>query len=121
MKPGTRGAGGAGDASRLGCRVSAIVTIGSRESFGIPRASSEKGFIILTAALESVFRQAMTLPTIAPIREEDLPGFCSFLSEHLSRDRSPEEWAKAFRQNWCPGKPNNGFLLRADGRIVGGI
>src|ERR1043166_807240 len=93
----------------------------SRESFGIPRASSEKGFIILTAALQSVFRQAMTLPTIPPIREEDLPGFCGFLSEHLRRYRSPEEWAKAFRQNWCPGKPNNGFLLRADGRIVGGI
>ena len=63
----------------------------------------------------------MTLPTIAPIRDEDLPGFCGFLSEHLSRDRSPEEWVKAFRQNWCPGKPNNGFLLRADSRIVGGI
>jgi hypothetical protein len=63
----------------------------------------------------------MSLPTVEPIRDEDLPGFCSFLFENLSRERSPEEWGKAFRQDWCPGKPNNGFLIRHDGRIVGGI
>jgi len=63
----------------------------------------------------------MSLPTIAPIRDEDLPEFCRFLCEHLSRQRSPEAWAKAFTQNWCETKPNNGFLLRHEGRIVGGI
>jgi hypothetical protein len=59
--------------------------------------------------------------TIAPIRDDDLPEFCRFLFEHLSRDRSPDAWAKAFTQNWCPDKPNNGFLLRHEQRIVGGI
>ncbi len=63
----------------------------------------------------------MSLPTVEPIRDQDLPGFCGFLSENLSRERSPEEWAKAFRQDWYRSKPNNGFLIRHDGRIVGGI
>jgi hypothetical protein len=62
----------------------------------------------------------MSLPTVDD-RDEDLPGFCRFLSENLSRERSPEEWAKAFRQDWYRSKPNNGFLIRHDGRIVGGI
>jgi len=63
----------------------------------------------------------MTLPTVEPIRDEDLPRFCTFLSEHLSRDRSAAEWTKAFTQSWYPGKPNNGFLIRHEGHIVGGI
>ena len=63
----------------------------------------------------------MSLPTVEPIRNEDLPGFCTFLSVNLSRERSPEEWAKAFTQSWYPSKPNNGFLIRHEGRIVGGI
>lgn len=63
----------------------------------------------------------MSLPILEPIRDEDLPEFCRFLSENLSRERSAEAWAKAFTQNWCPGKPNHGFLIRHEGRIVGGI
>jgi hypothetical protein len=63
----------------------------------------------------------MSLPTLEPIRDEDLPAFCAFLSEHLSRERSAEAWAAAFLQDWCPGKPNNGFMIRHEGRIVGGI
>src|SRR3984893_15859979 len=63
----------------------------------------------------------MILPTLEPIRDEDLPEFCRFLRETLSRERSAEEWAKAFAQNWCPSKPNNGFAIRHEGRIVGGI
>jgi len=63
----------------------------------------------------------MILPTLEPIRDEDLPEFCRFLRENLSRERSVEEWAKAFAQDWCPSKPNNGFLIRHQGRIVGGI
>ena len=63
----------------------------------------------------------MTLPTVEPIRDEDLSRFCTFLSENLSRDRSAAEWTKAFTQSWYPGKPNNGFLIRHEGHIVGGI
>jgi hypothetical protein len=63
----------------------------------------------------------MPLPTLEPIRDEDLPEFCGFLTAHLSNARTPEAWAEAFRQNWLTDKPNNGFLIRQDGRIVGGI
>lgn len=63
----------------------------------------------------------MALPSLHPIRDEDLPEFCGFLTRHLSGERSPQAWAQAFLQNWCPDKPNNGFMLRDDGRVVGGI
>ena len=63
----------------------------------------------------------MSLPTLLPIRDEDLPDFCRFLNENLSDERSAEAWAEAFRQPWCRDKPNNGFLLRSEGRVVGGI
>jgi hypothetical protein len=61
------------------------------------------------------------LPTLEPIRDEDLPEFCRFLCQHMDSQRSPEAWAMAFTQSWCPKKPNNGFLIRHEGRIVGGI
>ena len=63
----------------------------------------------------------MAPPSLHPIRDEDLPEFCTFLNQHLSAERSPEAWAQAFRQSWWPDKPNNGFLIRHEGRIVGGI
>jgi len=63
----------------------------------------------------------MNLPTLEPIRDEDLPEFGGFLTENLSRDRSAAAWAEAFRQNWCSSKPNNGFVIRHEGRVVGGI
>ncbi|MBI3154360.1 MAG: hypothetical protein HYZ20_03030 [Burkholderiales bacterium] len=63
----------------------------------------------------------MALPTLHPIHDDDLPEFCRFLTEHLSAERSAQDWAQAFLQGWCADKPNNGFLLRHEGRIVGGI
>jgi hypothetical protein len=63
----------------------------------------------------------MDLPSVEPIRDEDLPEFCRFLAENLDRERQAAAWEEAFRQNWCVAKPNNGFLLRHEGRIVGGI
>jgi hypothetical protein len=63
----------------------------------------------------------MTLPSLEPITDADLPAFCRFLTEHLSSQRSPEAWSRAFQQPWYKDKPNNGFLIRQNGRIVGGI
>jgi len=65
--------------------------------------------------------ETMSLPALAPIRDADLPEFGRFLTEHLSRSRSPEAWVEAFEQDWMPDKPNNGFLIRHEGRVVGGI
>jgi hypothetical protein len=63
----------------------------------------------------------MNQPTLEPIRDSDLTCFCRFLVENLSQQRTAEEWARAFLQDWGIEKPNNGFLLRDDGQIVGGI
>jgi hypothetical protein len=63
----------------------------------------------------------MSLPSVEPIRDEDLPEFCRFLAENLHSARTAAVWTEAFRQNWCSAKPNNGFMLRYEGRIVGGI
>jgi hypothetical protein len=63
----------------------------------------------------------MALPTLEPIRDSDLPSFCQFLTEHLSSARSAEQWAQAFRQDWGVARPNSGFVVRDQGRIVGGI
>lgn len=64
----------------------------------------------------------MPMPTLEPIRDEDLPAFCEFLHAHLNPSHPPDIWAEAFRQNWGGDKPNNGFLIRDEaGAIVGGI
>lgn len=63
----------------------------------------------------------MAMPALEPIQDSDLLAYCQFLTEHLSAERSAEQWALAFQQNWGVEKPNNGFLLRDQGKIVGGI
>jgi len=63
----------------------------------------------------------MNLPVLEPIRDEDIPEFCEFLAENLSSGRTAAQWAEGLRQHWCPSKPNNGFVIRDQGRIVGGI
>jgi hypothetical protein len=63
----------------------------------------------------------MAMPTLEPIQDSDLPAFCQFLNEHLSSARSAGQWAEAFQQNWGVEKPNNGFLIRDQERIVGCI
>ena len=63
----------------------------------------------------------MGLPALEPIRDQDLPAFCRFLTGHLGSERTPEQWALAFQQDWGVARPNNGFLIRDQGRIVGGI
>ena len=52
----------------------------------------------------------MALPALEPIRDDDLPAFCRFLTEHLSAGRSAEQWAQAFRQDWGVAKPNNAVM-----------
>lgn len=64
----------------------------------------------------------MALPKLEPIRDEDLPAFCSFLHAHLNPSHPADVWADAFRQDWGVDRPNSGFLIRDEGgEIVGGI
>lgn len=63
----------------------------------------------------------MARPIIEPVTEQTLPEFAEFLYANLSKDRSPAEWQQALRVCWAPERPNFGFVMRDEGRIVGGI
>lgn len=58
---------------------------------------------------------------VEPILEADLPEVAAFLHEHLARERSPEAWQAGLRTHWRGERPNYGFMLRDEGRIVGTI
>lgn len=63
----------------------------------------------------------MARPSIEPITDSTLPEFAAFLHEHMTIPRSAEEWMVGLSANWLANRPNFGFVLREDGRIVGGI
>lgn len=63
----------------------------------------------------------MSPPALLPITDDALLDYCRFLQQNLDRRRSPEDWAASFRQDWGVASPNHGFMLVAEGRIVGGI
>ena len=57
--------------------------------------------------------------TVSPIRDADLPEVAGYWNRHLNPGIPCDIWIDAFRHPWMPDKPNNGFLLRAEGRLVG--
>ena len=63
----------------------------------------------------------MPRPTIEAVTADTLAAFSQFLHEHLDSSRSPAQWQQALSTNWLPERPNFGFVLLDDGRIVGGI
>lgn len=63
----------------------------------------------------------MARPTIEAVTADSLPEFAAFLQQHLDAARSVPQWLAGFRQPWCAEPPNHGFVLRDEGRIVGGI
>jgi hypothetical protein len=56
---------------------------------------------------------------IKPIVDTDLAGVAKFLSANLSSQFTTDQWESAFSQDWSANKPNNGFMLCDDERIVG--
>lgn len=64
----------------------------------------------------------MARPQLEHVTADTLPEFAQFLHDHLDSSRSPAEWVQAFAGNGWPGEvPNHGFVVRDQGRIVGGI
>lgn len=63
----------------------------------------------------------MARPVIEAISAQSLPEFADFLAANMSIERTAEAWVAALSANWLPERPNYGFLLRADGAVVGGI
>jgi hypothetical protein len=56
---------------------------------------------------------------LTPIGDADLPEIVEYWHHNLNRAILPATWTAAFSHPWMPHKPNNGFMLRADGRLVG--
>jgi hypothetical protein len=63
----------------------------------------------------------MAKPTIEPITEATLPEFAEFLVQNLRYRRNTREWIAGLSANWAAERPNFGFLLRDEGKVVGGI
>lgn len=64
---------------------------------------------------------AMAKPTIEAISKENLQEFADFLVQHMSYQRSSEAWIEGLSANWAAERPNFGYMLRDEGRVVGGI
>ena len=61
------------------------------------------------------------MSVVEPISDSDLDPVCAFWRSNF-KSRCPQEvWVRAFRRNWYPDKPNNGFLLRDGEKIVGAL
>ena len=63
----------------------------------------------------------MARPLIEAVTDASLPEFAEFLHQHLQSSRSAEQWAQGLRVQWCADQPNYGFVVRNEGKIVGGI
>ncbi len=59
--------------------------------------------------------------TVEPIRDNDLTQVCAFWRSSFNSKCPQEIWERAFQRNWYVNKPNNGFLLRDGGTIVGAL
>ena len=63
----------------------------------------------------------MAQPLIEPITTEALPEFAEFLNANLQGSRSKEAWIAGLKRVWGMEAPNHGFMLKDEGKIVGGI
>ena len=63
----------------------------------------------------------MAQPTIEAVTPETLPEFAAFLHANLEPARSPHVWTEGLGKSWGMSPPNHGYVLRDEGRIVGGI
>ena len=63
----------------------------------------------------------MARPSIEPVTDALLPEFARFLSQHFNAQRSAHQWEAGLQRQWSADRPNYGFVLRDEGRIVGGI
>lgn len=63
----------------------------------------------------------MAKPTVEPILEDNLPEFAEFLAENMPAKRSKSDWIAGLKTQWAGERPNYGFLMKDDGKVVGGI
>lgn len=63
----------------------------------------------------------MGRPTLEPVTASSLGEFCAFLNRNLNASMSEEAFRAGLTRAWHIDAPNHGFIVRDDGRIVGGI
>lgn len=64
----------------------------------------------------------MAKPIIEPISAETLEEFALFLDGNMGQQHTIEDWVQGLKTSWSNvDRPNFGFMMRDDGRIVGGI
>jgi hypothetical protein len=63
----------------------------------------------------------MAKPTIEPITDDNLPEFAAFLADNMPAKRSTTDWITGLKTAWAGDRPNYGFLMKDEGRVVGGI
>jgi hypothetical protein len=63
----------------------------------------------------------MAKPLIEPITDQTLPEFAAFLESNMPVNRAAQDWITGLQKNWCEIRPNYGFLMRDQGKVVGGI
>jgi len=56
---------------------------------------------------------------VSPIGDVDLPGVAAFLHENLNQRVEARDWERALRVPWNVDAPNHGFMLQANGSVVG--
>ncbi len=64
-------------------------------------------------------RAARAALRVSPIQDTDLPEVAAYWNRNLNPGIPCDVWIAAFRHDWMPDKPNNGFLLRSENRLVG--
>jgi hypothetical protein len=60
-------------------------------------------------------------PIIEPVTDQTLPEFAVFLESNMPVSRTALDWISGLQENWCETRPNYGFIMRDEGKIVGGI
>lgn len=63
----------------------------------------------------------MVKPKIEPISDATLPDFAAFLEANMPVKRTRNDWVAGLKTSWGADHPNYGFLMRDEGRVVGGI
>ena len=56
---------------------------------------------------------------LGPITDGDAERVGAFLNQHLNQRITPQGWAEALLPSWQVDAPNHGFMLVADGEVVG--
>ncbi len=59
------------------------------------------------------------MASVRPVRESEIDEICAFLSTHMDPAVSRETFRNLFTYPWMTDRPNLGFVLEQEGRIVG--